>query len=1069
MERAKWILLISGIIFNLCLHAQGFKHPGALHTQEDFDRIKTQLADGNEMVVAAYENLKANEWSQSNIGTWPVETIKRGIAGDENYINAARGAHAAYMNALRWKISGDVAHADRAVQILNTWASTTTGIRGNSNLSLASGLYGYEFANAAEIMRDYEGWSAADFKAYQEWMMYVWYPYIVDFLERRHDTWSQGRPGHYWSNWGLCNTLALVSIGVLCDDAFVYNQGLSYYKYDIVGTFKEDKTGDDHLVNDGLTEFIGNLVPIVWEDERGPYGQLGQMQESGRDQGHTLMALGLATDICQIAWNQGDDLFGYMENRLAAGIEFVAAYNTGTDDLPWKDYWYHDVRTAIHNSWVQTANNEGGRGQYRPYWDRIIGHYEGIKGISMPFSIVMRDNIGADFGGGGSTSGGYDHLGFSTLTCTREAVTAEQAPTTISTQITYDGTTYDKGELSNIVAGSYVTLIPVLPEGETNTGNWSWESGETSQELEITANESKLYRVTYINSNGVSSTQTFSIAVNGDCWPDRYTYSINYDGSSYNDTVITVKQNAIVQLSVWSSSWRSSFQWDNGATDGTITINLANTDSTCYVIGTNRGGAQHKIGFHIQVDTLGYAYSIDEGTTVYKSNIALTSEQSVTLTPQVKKGVEGGTWLWSDGSTEPTLTISNPEEASEINVTYTYDGMEYSLTYSLYILSSIDNFAYWPMDENIGSTALDIWQGNTLELNEASWVRYAARNSGIGLDGSTDSFASLPADITSSLDDFTIALWVYPSTIETWSRIWDFGNGTDNYLFLTGLASDGYARFAIKNGGSEQTITTTHTLVSEEWTHFAVSKTGNQCTLYINGEVAGSNSSVTISPSDLGYTGQNYLGKSQYADPLFQGTLDELYIYSRGFSQEEIVELQNNIIPDAPANLQAVLVDGDVELSWDAVPGARSYNVKRSTTQGGEYETLRSTIRTSYTNRSVADGTYYYVVSAISGPYEGENAVEATVNVTSSSINKVNSNSIKIQPNPVNDICAITFTDTPEASQINIYNISGSLINCPVNYNNGRISIEMGQLISGVYLIEFVGQDYKLTKRIIKK
>ena len=63
------------------------------------------------------------------------------------------------------------------------------------------------------------------------------------------------------------------------------------------------------IYNRGLNEFIGNLVPVVHDDERGPYGKLGQMQESGRDQGHSLMALGLAADICQVAWHQGDDLY----------------------------------------------------------------------------------------------------------------------------------------------------------------------------------------------------------------------------------------------------------------------------------------------------------------------------------------------------------------------------------------------------------------------------------------------------------------------------------------------------------------------------------------------------------------------------------------------------------------------------------------------------------------------------------------------------------------------------------------------------------------------------------------
>jgi hypothetical protein len=36
-------------------------------------------------------------------------------------------------------------------------------IEGDSNQSLASGLYGYQLANAAEIMRSYSGWSSTDY------------------------------------------------------------------------------------------------------------------------------------------------------------------------------------------------------------------------------------------------------------------------------------------------------------------------------------------------------------------------------------------------------------------------------------------------------------------------------------------------------------------------------------------------------------------------------------------------------------------------------------------------------------------------------------------------------------------------------------------------------------------------------------------------------------------------------------------------------------------------------------------------------------------------------------------
>ena len=117
---------------------RGFLHPGGLHTEADFIRIRQQLVEGNEKVTAAYNVLKNATYAQSSAATYPVETIVRGGGVGENYINAARGATIAYQNALRWKIEGSEAHARHAVAVLNQWARTTKSIGGDSNYALAA-------------------------------------------------------------------------------------------------------------------------------------------------------------------------------------------------------------------------------------------------------------------------------------------------------------------------------------------------------------------------------------------------------------------------------------------------------------------------------------------------------------------------------------------------------------------------------------------------------------------------------------------------------------------------------------------------------------------------------------------------------------------------------------------------------------------------------------------------------------------------------------------------------------------------------------------------------------------
>src|SRR5690625_7586234 len=62
----------------------------------------------------------------------------------------ALDVHAAYQNALRWRLTGAPEHGAAAVGILNGWASTLSAISGNADRFLAAGIYGYQLANAAE-------------------------------------------------------------------------------------------------------------------------------------------------------------------------------------------------------------------------------------------------------------------------------------------------------------------------------------------------------------------------------------------------------------------------------------------------------------------------------------------------------------------------------------------------------------------------------------------------------------------------------------------------------------------------------------------------------------------------------------------------------------------------------------------------------------------------------------------------------------------------------------------------------------------------------------------------------
>ena len=88
------------------------------------------------------------------------------------------------------------------------------------------------------------------------------------------------------------------------------------------------------------------------------------------------------------------------------------------------------------------------------------------------------------------------------------------------------------------------------------------------------------------------------------------------------------------------------------------------------------------------------------------------------------------------------------------------------------------------LDETIGSTASDSsgngWVGTL--INDPTWVAGTSSNA-VNLSGS-DQYVTLSAGVVGNLTDFTVSVWVKQTTISTWSRIFDFGTGTDNYMFL---------------------------------------------------------------------------------------------------------------------------------------------------------------------------------------------------------------------------------------------------------------------------------------------
>ena len=377
---------------------------GGIHTTADFTYIKGKLAANEEPWVSGWKKLISNHHAQETYLPNPTEKLVRGgntiwEQDTDNYGKAMNDVAAAYQLALRWRISGEEKYAQASIKILNAWSSTCKSINGDSNMSLAAGIYGYQFAIAGELMRDYPGWTKDEFKAYHQWMIDVFYVSNLDFLVRRHGTCAE----HYWANWDLCNLASVLAIGILADRRDIYNVAIAYLQ--------------EGVGNGNLNKTI-NFVHIV-DGEK-----IGQLQESGRDQGHSTMVIALLSVIGELTYNQGDDFYGYKDNLILRGSEYTAKYNVALQDVPFENYTYipcNGINPKPENEWwYQTEVSSHSRGVERPMWCAIYNHYAKVKKISENETKYTKMGVnysGVEGGGGdyGQNSGGFDQLGFGTL------------------------------------------------------------------------------------------------------------------------------------------------------------------------------------------------------------------------------------------------------------------------------------------------------------------------------------------------------------------------------------------------------------------------------------------------------------------------------------------------------------------------------------------------------------------------------------------------------------------------------------------------------------------------------
>ena len=195
------------------------------------------------------------------------------------------------------------------------------------------------------------------------------------------------------------------------------------------------------------------------------------------------------------------------------------------------------------------------------------------------------------------------------------------------------------------------------------------------------------------------------------------------------------------------------------------------------------------------------------------------------------------------------------------------------------------------------ATADATGRGNHGTISGAAWIPDGRYGSALALDGVDDwvTLADSPSlDLTTGL---TLEAWVKPGTlVKPWQTL----------LMKEAPGALAYALYATGGGspqlnawwGDQQSLYTTDPLPVGEWSHVAVTSDGATMRAYLNGLLA---ESVPVTGPLAATSGPLRIGgNAVWENEFFQGVIDEVRIYDRALSAEEVRDDQDAAIGGGP-------------------------------------------------------------------------------------------------------------------------------------------------------------------------
>jgi hypothetical protein len=288
----------------------------------------------------------------------------------------------------------------------------------------------------------------------------------------------------------------------------------------------------------------------------------------------------------------------------------------------------------------------------------------------------------------------------------------------------------------------------------------------------------------------------------------------------------------------------------------------------------------------------------------------------------------------------------------------------------------MSNFSFWnrPLTPaEVQATSYTNYVGS-----EANLVSYNAMGfspppatSAAQVIASANSSISIPGNnLTDFSQGFSAGVWAYTSSVASWGRYFDFGNGpvSDNIL-LTRAGTSNDLSFTVFRGSSPQSVTAPNVIQLNTWQYFSVTVTqSGVATLFVNGNAVASATNAGFVPNVVARA-NNFIGKSNWsADALFQGQMMGLTVWNTALTPAQMVTNANLATPQPTGNEPNLVVFVPMDGSPAATVIDRSPRQLNGIPQGGvAYTPTGSGYNTPFAGSLTFNGTSNFVTLPSTG------------------------------------------------------------------------------------------------------